>query len=127
MPDSVDLRFRDIDTLALDGLGEIFGVPCQNILERLSGFLAALHSKLQSGAVVLFVDQLPYGGHTRWEDEAGNTLEERSLPDGRSFEIVKNFPSEDDIRNALTGIANDVEYVERPDEGSWTVTYTKEK
>ena len=91
--------------------------------ERLPAFLSALHSKLQSGAFVLFVDQLPYDGHIRREDPLGNTLEQRHLPDGRSFEIVKNFPTEEDLRNTLTGIAENIEYIQRPDEGSWNVLY----
>lgn len=91
--------------------------------ERLRAFLAALHTKLLPGALVLFVDQLPYDGHIRRRDSIGNTLEQRSLPDGRTFEIVKNFPREEDIRNALVGIADSVEYKERPDEKSWNVLY----
>jgi demethylmenaquinone methyltransferase/2-methoxy-6-polyprenyl-1,4-benzoquinol methylase len=91
--------------------------------ERLSIFLRALHSKLQPGAIVLFVDQLPYPGHVRRRDPQGNTIEQRSLPDGRSFEIVKNFPTEEDIRRALAGIADNVEYIKRPDEKSWNVIY----
>jgi demethylmenaquinone methyltransferase/2-methoxy-6-polyprenyl-1,4-benzoquinol methylase len=92
-------------------------------LERLSIFLRALHSKLQPGALVLFVDQLPYAGHVRRHDPQGNTIELRSLPDGRSFQIVKNFPTEEGIRKALAGIADNVEYIERPDEKSWNVIY----
>jgi protein-L-isoaspartate O-methyltransferase len=93
--------------------------------KRLSAFLATLHSKLESGALVLFVDQLPYAGHIRRTDADGNTIDRRSLPDGRSFEIVKNFPSEEEVRSALAGIARNVEYTERQEEGSWSVTYTK--
>jgi cyclopropane fatty-acyl-phospholipid synthase-like methyltransferase len=93
--------------------------------ERLAAFLATLHSNLHRGAFVLFVDQLPYEGHSRRQDANGNTLERRSLPDGRTFEIVKNFPTEEDVRNALAGIGDNVVYVERPAERSWAVTYVK--
>lgn len=124
-----NVNFQIADAYTLDGVPTGFSaalgiwwwshVP----LERLLAFLTSLHSKLLPGAFVLFVDQLPYGGHIRRKDQNGNTLEQRSLPDGRSFEIVKNFPSEEDIHNALTGVADNVQYVERPDEKSWNVTY----
>lgn len=91
--------------------------------ERLPAFLAALHPKLLPGAFVLAVDQLPYEGHIRRQDPRGNTLEQRSLPDGRSFELVKNFPTEAEIRQALTGLATNVQYAERPDERNWDVVY----
>jgi demethylmenaquinone methyltransferase/2-methoxy-6-polyprenyl-1,4-benzoquinol methylase len=91
--------------------------------ERLPDFLRALHGRLQPGALVLFVDQLPYAGHTRRQDRQGNTIEQRTLPDGRSFEIVKNFPTEEGVRKALSGIADNVEYIERKAEKSWSVTY----
>lgn len=92
--------------------------------QRIAAFLATLHSRLLPGACVLFVDQLPYDGHTRRQDRDGNILEQRVLPDGRVFEIVKNFPTEEEVRHALAGIADNVEYVERPGENSWDVRYT---
>jgi len=86
-------------------------------------FLAALHGKLAPRAVVLFVDQLPYDGFIRENDAEGNTLEQRILSDGRSFMIVNNFPTEREVVDALAGIADDIRYIERPDEENWDVTY----
>ena len=126
-----NVRFQVADAYTLEGIPGGFSAAFAHWWwshipgGRLSAFLKALHSKLESGALVLFVDQLPYTGHLRRRDAEGNTIEQRLLPDGRSFEIVKNFPSEEDVRNALTGIAGNVEYTERPEEGTWSVTYTK--
>jgi len=61
--------------------------------ELITTFIDTLHRKLLPGAFVLFVDQLMYGGYNRRQDSMENTLELRHLPDGRSFEIIKNFPS----------------------------------
>lgn len=92
-------------------------------LERTSEFLAAMHGKLSPGAIVMFVDQLPYDAPGRRRDRSGNIWETRMLPDGRSFEIIKNFPCEQEIHLALSNIAENIRYVERPDERSWDVTY----
>ena len=128
-----NVKFQVADAYTLDGVPTGFTaafaiwwwshVP----LERVSAFLAVLHSKLLPGAFVLFADQLPHDGHVRRQGPGGNTLEQRSLPDGRVFEIVKNFPSEQDIRNALAGIAENVQYIDHPDEKNWSVSYNTKK
>jgi len=124
-----NVEFQIADAYTLNGVATGFSAAFAHWwwshvpVERLPAFLAALHGNLRRGALVLFVDQLPYDVHTRREDPAGNTLEERVLPNGRSFEIVKNFPTEEDIGNSLAGIAYNVGYVERPIEKSWSVTY----
>ena len=95
--------------------------------ERIPAFLAALHGKLLPGAFALFVDQLPYDGPARRQDAVGNILEQRPLPDASSVEIVKNFPTEEDIRQALSGIADNVQFTERPSERSWDLTYNTKR
>lgn len=124
-----NVTFQVADAYTLDGVPSGFTAAFAHWWwshvprERLRGFLAALHSKLEPGAQVLFVDQLPYDGAVRRQDAAGNTLERRNLPDGRSFEIVKNFPSEQEVHEALAAYAQDVRYVKHEEEGSWSVTY----
>jgi demethylmenaquinone methyltransferase/2-methoxy-6-polyprenyl-1,4-benzoquinol methylase len=65
-------------------------------LARLDAWLATLHGALQPGAFVLHLDNsfvqtsnLPI---TR-RDEEGNTYQTRSLSDGSTHEVLKNFPS----------------------------------
>jgi hypothetical protein len=88
---------------------------------------ATAHSKLDPGAPVLSVDELPYEGCAKRRDSQGNTLEEGVLPDGRKFEIVKNFPGESEVRAVLADIAQNVTYFERPAEKSWNVMYNVKK
>jgi protein-L-isoaspartate O-methyltransferase len=124
-----NVTFRIADAYALAGVPAGFSAAFAHWWwshvprERLSRFLTALHSKVRDGAFVLFVDELPDSGQVRRQDTLGNTIEKRLLPDGRSFEIVKNFPTEEEIRKALAGIAESIEYIERPDERSWNLTY----
>ena len=94
-------------------------IPKKNI----KTFLTALHSKLMPGALVLFNDQLPYDGFYRKQDEDGNTIEQRILPNARSFMIIKNFPDEQEITNALSGFADEIKYTQPPKEDHWEVVY----
>jgi len=124
-----NVTFQMSDAYTLDGVpggfSAAFGIWWWSHMpkERIPAFLGALHSKLLPGAFVLFVDQLPYDGEVRRQDARGNTLERRVLSDARSFEVVKNFPTEEEIRQTLAGIADNVQYTEPLGEKSWNVTY----
>ena len=90
---------------------------------RLRGFLDVLHSKLVPGALVLFADQLPYEWKNRRHDQEGNQLEERTLRDGSKCEIVKNFPTEEEMAKKLSGITELVSYREYPEVRFWVLSY----
>lgn len=64
-------------------------------LQRLGGWLQALHARLQPGARVVFIDNVyrpdsstPLSRH----DEAGNSYQLRRLDDGSTHEVLKNYP-----------------------------------
>ena len=91
---------------------------------RISSFLTNLHSKLEPGALVLFLDALPYDyRRSRRHDENGDLLEERALRNGKTFEVIKNFPNRGEVLSALSGIAEDVSYRQFRSEEYWTVSY----
>jgi protein-L-isoaspartate O-methyltransferase len=94
-------------------------IPKKNI----KTFLTALHSKLKPGALILFNDQLPYDGFYRKLDEDGNTIEQRILPNARSFMIIKNFLDENEITNALSAFAEEIKYTRPLKEDHWEVVY----
>ena len=57
-------------------------------------------------------------------DEEGNLICRRSLPDGRTFDVVKNFPSEDELRRVIGGAGERAEYRDWPELARWLLTYT---
>jgi len=93
-------------------------------LGRISAFLAALHSKLPAGARVVLADNnFVAGSNTPIAriDEEGNNYQTRILQDGSTFEVIKNFPSEVSLRQALSDFADDLDYLGL--DYYWCVTY----
>jgi SAM-dependent methyltransferase len=123
------VRFQVADAYSLDGVPTGFtgalGIWWWSHMRRGSvrAFLRVLHAKLKPGSLVLFNDQLPYEAHERRQDSEGNTLELRSLPDGRTFWVVKNFPTEAELRVALKDMAEGIRYIPRPEEKHWDLMY----
>ena len=94
-------------------------IPKANIRQ----FLNALCGVLAPGALVMFCDQLPYEPAVRVTDEHGDVLEERTLPDGRTFSVIKNFPTEDELRTAITPFGEDIVYSVNTAKGNWEVVW----
>jgi demethylmenaquinone methyltransferase/2-methoxy-6-polyprenyl-1,4-benzoquinol methylase len=73
---------------------------------RIAGFLSALHSNLAPGSKVVLSDNLFVEGSSTpisRRDEAGNTYQVRRLKNGSTHEVLKNFPSENLLRQDLRG------------------------
>ena len=101
---------------------------------RVREFLQSLHRRLIPGALVLFSDQLEYDvprvdgmATQRREDSNGDTIERRVLSDGREYDIVKNFPTEQELSAAVNGFGTGIEYREWPGEKHWELTYKSGK
>jgi SAM-dependent methyltransferase len=88
---------------------------------KLRNFLTGLQSKLEPGATVMVFDNaFVQGSSTPLSrkdsdgnpvsnlDAGGNTYQERVLDDGSTHQIVKNFPTAEELRAAVEGIATDV-------------------
>lgn len=72
--------------------------------ERIAAFVASLHARLEPGATVLLLDNLYVEGNSTpisEIDTAGNTYQLRTLADGSTFRVMKNFPSKDELRVLL--------------------------
>lgn len=76
--------------------------------QRRQEFLANLHARLQPGAHVVMLDNMFVRGEMtelHRTDEHGNTYRERKLADGSTYEITKNYPTKDEFRRDLNGLA----------------------
>lgn len=73
-------------------------------LARLREFLDGFHEALRPGARVVFVDNRYVAGSStpihRTDDE-GNTYQLRGLDDGSSHEVLKNFPSAEELTRII--------------------------
>lgn len=87
-------------------------------------FLDGYHRLFRSGSVLIFMDNRFVAGSStaisRTDDE-GNTYQLRHLEDGTNHEVLKNFPSEDEVKNMLDGIAVEVHWADLP--YYWFLTY----
>ncbi len=71
---------------------------------KLPAFLVRFHSALLPGARVIFADNRFVTGSSTpicRRDEAGNTYQLRRLDDGTSHEVLKNFPSAQELIDVL--------------------------
>ena len=71
---------------------------------KLKGFLDLFQSKLQSDALVVFVDNRRVKRSSTpiiRIDNDGNTYQIRKLEDGREYEVLKNFPTKQEILETL--------------------------
>lgn len=94
-------------------------------LQRLPGWLAALHQRLEPGARVVMLDNLYVEGSSTpisRTDEAGNTYQQRPLDDGSTHEVLKNFPTPEQAYSMLGARAGDAQWTAHTH--YWVLSYT---
>ena len=82
--------------------------------ENLHAFIEAFHARLETGAVVVMMDNKYVDGSSTpvsREDENGNTFQMRSLDNGTKYEVLKNFQDETELREALGDRVEEIEYM----------------
>ena len=78
----------------------------------LAQFLSALASKLEPGAVVAILDNSYAEGSSTpvsRRDAEGNTYQMRRLASGEEYEVLKNFPTADELTAAVRPIAREAQ------------------
>jgi ubiquinone/menaquinone biosynthesis C-methylase UbiE len=78
---------------------------------RLRKFLRSFHRVFSPDARVVFIDNCYVEGSSTpisRTDERGETFQIRKLDDGSTHEVLKNFPTESELRAAVDGLASEV-------------------
>lgn len=94
-------------------------------LDQIDGFLRGLHVALEPGASVVFMDNRYVAGSSTplaETDDAGNTYQIRHLDDGSSHRVLKNFPTESQLYDAVSAYSFSSEYLEL--DYFWALRYT---
>jgi demethylmenaquinone methyltransferase/2-methoxy-6-polyprenyl-1,4-benzoquinol methylase len=79
---------------------------------RLQSFLAAFHRHFAEGAKVVFIDNLYVEGSSTpisRRDPSGDSYQLRKLDDGSTYEVLKNFPTEHELRAAVRSFTREVQ------------------
>lgn len=78
---------------------------------KIKSFLTIFHSRLPVGAKVVMIDNAYVKGSSTpisRQDSDGNTYQLRRLDDGSEYEVLKNFPSDLELRDSLYEYATDI-------------------
>lgn len=92
---------------------------------RFHEFLEGLHKRLGPNARVVFCDQL--AGPESWtgmHDDEGNHLQERLLPDGSRYRVIKHFLSDTEFQDLFFRYTDHVDIERYPDSRRAVVGYT---
>ncbi len=109
------IEFLEADAYALPGFDRQFSAAFSGFWwshvprSRLPSFLDRLHKNLLSGSKVVFIDNRFIEGSSTpilRTDELGDSFQRRTLADGSVHEILKNFPSESELLDAVSESAS---------------------
>ncbi len=89
-------------------------------------FQGNLHRALSPGAVVIMLD-MTLNDYFRNEpstvDLDGNRLSRRKTPDGTEHSVVKNFPTESELRETIRDVVSKFDYLEDDKLERWLMIY----
>ncbi|EJR42887.1 class I SAM-dependent DNA methyltransferase [Bacillus cereus group sp. BceL296] len=79
---------------------------------RIQEFLNQLHNKLGSGTTVFMADNIyikSIGGTLIYKENDPNTYKLRTLDNGTKYEIIKNYYTEEELKNIFIPVSNDLQ------------------
>ena len=116
-----NVTFRRRDAYALPAFAQKFdgcfaGFWWSHIpLGRIDAFLHGLTQRLEPGATLVFHDNRYVEGNSTplsRKDAEGNTYQTRRLADGSTHEVLKNYPSRQELEARFSPYAASVRFVE---------------
>ena len=125
--------FKVADAYKLDGIDGKFNLAFASDFwshiprSKIECFIETLHSKLLSGSKVIMIDMLRKPELDRMFshiDKEGNVIQKRTLPNGKIYQVVKNFPTEKELINCLKDYGIDINYFEDKKLLRWILSYT---
>ncbi len=129
-PANESVVFLQLDAFALpeqlgDFTGAFAGLWFSHVpIQARSGFLDGLHARLNPGARVLLMDnnEVQLKDFPIAEtDMEGNTYQHRSLQDGSIHRVLKNFPTETELRLLLDPVSKNTQF--RQLQNFWLLEY----
>jgi SAM-dependent methyltransferase len=96
--------------------------------EKIALFLQSLHQSLAAKSLVVLIDNKYVPGNSTPisnSDTSGNTYQNRRLSDGTEYRVLKNFPSEPELKHSLGAAATAFCFQEL--EYYWYATYRVHK
>ena len=118
---NVVFQVADMNCLSIDKKFDgLFGgfIWSHILLQDLDNFLLSLKDLLNENAKIAFIDSKQVEGtnHDRKRitriDQYGNTFQTRTLENGTTHEVLKNFPSKQFLTDKLLQISTEVEIIE---------------
>ena len=125
-----NVEFIQDDAFVLSRINKIFDACFQGFWishvykNRLEPFFKNLHNKLAAGAYVMIMDNKYVEGSSTpisRKDNEGNTYQQRKLKDGTTYEILKNFPAEEELYSYLKNLSTEFRFTET--EYYWVAEY----
>jgi demethylmenaquinone methyltransferase/2-methoxy-6-polyprenyl-1,4-benzoquinol methylase len=124
-----NVRFEQADAYALPAWPEKFSACFAGFwwshvpISRLDTFLGSLHRRLEPGARVVFLDNRYVEGSSTpiSRRDADGSYQLRRLADGSNHEVLKNFPTAEEMQTRLAPHGTEIRFL--PYEYYWVATY----
>ncbi len=132
LQETKNLSFKLIDAYSIDTLTSrydtVFAADFFSHIPKtkIDSFLLSLHKVMQPKSQIIFLDmsvKREFQQETVYIDSDENRVSKRELPDGTSYDVVKNFHSEYELLSIFSKFGNNISYTEIKSLKRWMITY----